>query len=99
MFELSDLEKIEDEYPNLVFYGIEVNNPKYHGHIEGNEVYINTLQPDIDWLKTALHETVHYDYDNCNLSNQEQRQTMIAEGWARRESERRYNELFGKEGN
>ncbi|HJF54442.1 MAG TPA: hypothetical protein K8W06_04760 [Limosilactobacillus coleohominis] len=96
---LTDLEKIENKYPKLKFYSIEVNSPKYHGHIEGNDVYINTLQPDLDWLKTALHETVHSDYDYCNLSDQEQRQTMISEGWARRESERRYNELFGEEGN
>lgn len=93
---MSDLERIENEYPELTFWGIEVENPKYHGHIEGNDVYINLLQPDIDWLKTALHETVHYDFDSSNLSNQEDRKTMIAEGWARKESERRYMELFGK---
>ncbi len=94
--ELSDLEKIEAEYPQLRFWGIEVNSPKYHAHIEDNDVYINLLQPDLDWLKSALHETVHSDYDYCDLSNQECRQTMIAEGWARKESERRYNKLFGE---
>lgn len=99
MCELSDLEKIEADYPNLKFYGIEVESPKYHAHIEGNEVYINLLQPDLDQLKSALHETVHSDYDYCDLSNQEQHNTMLAEGWARKEGKRRYNKLFGKEGN
>lgn len=93
---MSDLERIEDQHPELTFWGIEVENPRYHGHVEGNDVYINLLQPNLDWLKTALHETVHYEYDYSNLSNQELRKTMIAEGWARRESERRYKELFGK---
>lgn len=92
---MTDLERIENEYPELTFWGVEVNNPKYHGHVEGDDVYINLLQPNLDWLKTALHETVHYDYDSCNLSNQENRKTMIAEGWARRESERRFRRLFG----
>ena len=50
--QLSDLEKIEAEYPQLRFWGIEVNSPKYHAHIEDNDVYINLLQPDLDWLKS-----------------------------------------------
>ena len=44
---MSDLERIEDQHPELTFWGIEVENPKYHGHIEENNVYINLLQPDI----------------------------------------------------
>lgn len=96
MCELSDLEKIEAEYPNLKFYGIEVDSPKYHAHIEGNEVYINLLQPDLDRLKSALHETVHSDYDDCNLSNSNNVKTMHAEKWAVKESERRFNKMFGK---
>ena len=93
---MSDLERIENKYPELNFWGIEVQSPKYHGHIEGNDVYINLLQPDLDWLKTSLHEAVHYNYDCTDLSNQESRQTMVAEGWARKESKRRYEEMFGK---
>lgn len=84
---MTDLEKIEDMYPELGFWGVEVKNPHYHGHIEGNDVYINLLQPDIDWLKTALHETTHYDFDYGDLSNQHRYRTMLAEGFARRQSE------------
>lgn len=93
---LSDLEKIEDKYPNLRFWGIEVNNKHYHGDIDGNDVYINLLQPNLDWLKTALHETVHSDYDICDLSNGNKIKTLHAEKWAVKESERRFNEMFGK---
>lgn len=96
MSELSDLEKIEAEYPNLKFYGIEINNPHYHAHIEGNDVYINLLQTDLDKLRSALHETVHSDYDDCNLSNGNKVKTLHAEKWAVMESERRFNEMFGK---
>ena len=95
MSELSDLEKIEAQYPNLRFYGIEVASPKYHAHIEGNEVYINLLQPDLDKLKSALHETVHSDYDDCNLSNGNKIKTLHAEKWAMKESELRFNKIFG----
>lgn len=95
MCELSDLEKIEDKYPELKFWGVEVYNPHYHGHIEGTDVYINLLQPDIDWLKTALHETVHSDYDNSDLSNNLTIKTIRAEHWAVKESARRYQEMFG----
>lgn len=94
MSELSDLEKIEDMYPNLRFWGIEVNNKHYHGDIDGNDVYINLLQPNLDWLKTALHETVHSEYDSCDLSNGNRIKTLRAEKWAVKESNRRFNELF-----
>lgn len=97
MSELSGLEKIEAEYPQLRFWGIEVNSPKYHAHVEGKDVYVNLLQPDLDKIKSALHETVHCDYDCSDLSNQQIRKTMNAEGWARKEGQRRYNELFGDE--
>lgn len=85
---MTDLEKIEDKYPELRFWGIEVNDPHYHGHIEGQDVYINLLQPDIDWLKTALHEATHYDFDYGDLSSTHSRATLLAEGFARRQSEK-----------
>ncbi|WP_407895122.1 hypothetical protein [Lacticaseibacillus sp. N501-2] len=43
---MTDLERIEDMYPELRFWGIEVESIHYHGHIQGRDVYINTLQPD-----------------------------------------------------
>lgn len=85
---MTDLEKIEDKYPQLRFWGIEVENPHYHGHIEGKDVYINLLQPNIDWLKTALHETTHYNFDYGDLSNTHNRSMLMAEGFARRQSEK-----------
>lgn len=85
---MTDLEKIEDKYPQLRFWGIEVENPHYHGHIEGKDVYINLLQPNIDWLKTALHETTHYNFDYGDLSNTHNRSMLMAEGFVRRQSEK-----------
>ena len=52
---MTDLEKIEDKYPWLRFWMIDVPNKHYHGHIVGNDVYLNENQDNIDWLKTALH--------------------------------------------
>lgn len=91
---MTDLEKIEDKYPQLQFWGVEVKNPHYHGHIEGKDVYINLLQPDIDWLKTALHETTHYDFDYGDLSNTHKRTTLIAEGFASSQSEKRLKKIL-----
>lgn len=94
---ITDLERIEDQYPELTFWGIEVPNCHYHGHVEGSNVYINLLQPDIDWLLTALHETVHYEYDSGDISKVSCcRQALMAEGFARRESEKELRKLIGE---
>lgn len=94
--ELSDLEKIEDKYTGLKFYMIDVPNPHYHGHIVGNEVYINENQPELDWLVTMLHEAVHYQFDSGDLSKVNCcRQALMAEGFARRQSERELEDLIG----
>ncbi|WP_302150409.1 hypothetical protein [Limosilactobacillus vaginalis] len=95
MCELSDIEKVEAKYPQLRFWGIEVDNPHFHAKIVGHDVYINMLQPDVAKLKAMLHETVHYDFDYSNLSNNESTTTMHSEGWARREGLRRYDAMFG----
>ena len=92
--EMSDLEKIEDQHPELKFYMIDVPNLHYHGHIEGNEVYINENQPQLDWLKTALHECTHSDFDTGDLSDGTQFRTKVAESWAIRESRREYDAMF-----
>lgn len=94
---MTDLERIEDKYPQLKFWGIEIENPHYHGHIEGDDVYINLLQPDFDWLKTALHECVHYDFDQGDLTDGTSFEVKVAERWAVNESKRAFNQLFGGE--
>lgn len=94
---MTDLERIEDQYPELTFWGIEVPNKHYHGHIDGNDVYINMLQPDLDWLRTALHEAVHYEYDSGDLSKVSCcRTALMAEGFARKQSEKELVELTNK---
>ena len=94
---MTDLEKIEDKYPQLKFWGIEVNNKHYPGHIEGTDVYNNLLQPDIDWLKSSLHETVQYDFDcEKDLSNNRNISVRRSEKWAVKESEREYEKMFGR---
>lgn len=80
---MTDLEKIEDQYPELRFWAISVNNVHYHGHIEGNDVYINIRQPDFDWLRTALHECFHHEFDYGDLTDTNDRKVMDAEKWAR----------------
>lgn len=90
---MTDLEKIEDKYPELRFYGIEVPNKHYHGHIDGNTVYINLLQPDWDWVLTACHEITHAEYDSGNCSNVRLVNNLRAEKWAVKESHRMYNEM------
>ena len=92
--EMSDLEKIEDHHPELKFYMIDVPNPHYHGHIDGNNVYINENQPELDWLVTALHECVHSDYDYGDLSDGTNFSTKVAERWAVSESKREFNAMF-----
>lgn len=91
------LERIEDQYPELTFWGIEVPNKHYHGHIDGNNVYINLLQPDVDWLLTALHESVHYRFDSGDLSATRcNHSALLAEGFARRQSKKELAELADK---
>lgn len=92
--EMSDLEKIEDQHPELRFYMIDVPNLHYHGHIDGKNVYINENQPELDWLKTALHECVHSDFDTGDLSDGTNFITKNAERWAVCESKREYNTMF-----
>ena len=93
---MSDLEIIKDLYPELRFWFIDVPSPHYHGHIEGTDVYINCNQSNDDWIKTSLHEVVHYSYDYCNLSNARSVKTMRSEKWAVCESQRVFRKLFGK---
>lgn len=94
---MTDLERIEDKYPELTFWGIEVPNKHYHGNIVGNDVYINLLQPDFDWLETAIHESVHYRFDNGDLSTVKcNRSALLAEGFARRQSERELQEFLSE---
>ena len=92
---MSDLERIMDEYPALQFWGVEVNNPHYHGHIEGTDVYINVLQPDHDWLEAALHEATHYEEDTGDCTNVHDVRVLHAEGWAKKKAKQKYNEMFG----
>lgn len=47
LMEMSKLEQIEDRYPELRFWAIDVPNPHYHGHIIGNDVYINRNQSEL----------------------------------------------------
>lgn len=93
---MTDLEKIEDKYPWLRFWMIDVPNKHYHGHIVGNDVYLNENQDNIDWLKTALHEVVHSDFDYGDLSNKKEHTTLLAEKWAMCESRRMFKEMFEK---
>lgn len=90
----TELEIIEDKHPELSFWGIEVDNPAYHGHIEGRDVYLNKKHDYLDWLKTALHETAHYENDYGNLSKINRRNTLIAEGWATYEATKNLKELI-----
>lgn len=93
---MTDLEIIEDQYPELHFWGIEVPNSHFHGAIVGNDVYINLLQPDLDWLRTALHECIHHEYDSNDLSELKSFKALHAEGWAMNESKREYNRITSK---
>lgn len=93
---LSDLERIEDMYPWLNFYMIDVPNVHYHGHVQGYDVYLNENQSNEDWLRTALHEATHAEVDYDDLTNAQEFKTMKAEGFAVAESKRMFNRLFGK---
>lgn len=95
--EMSDLEKIEDMHPELRFYMIDVPNLHYHGHIDGNDVYINENQPEVDWLVTALHECAHSDFDTGDLSDGTKLSTKAAERWAVSESKREFKAMFRKD--
>jgi len=92
---MTDLERIEDMYPALKFWGIEVNNPHYHGSIVGTDVYINILQDNLDWLKTALHEASHFENDSGNITNTRLITVLRAEGFATRQANKELQILFG----
>lgn len=92
---MTDLEKIIDMYPQLRFWLIEVDSSHYNGHIIGNDVYINRLQPDIVKLKAAIHEATHFKYDTGDCSDRRSIKVLKAEGWAIYESESQYRKLFG----
>lgn len=91
---MTDLEKVEDMYPWLKFWMIDVPNKHYHGHIEGNDVYLNENQSNEDWLKTALHECVHSEFDYGDLSSKKKYRTLQSEKWAVCESKRMFRALF-----
>lgn len=60
------------------------------------EMSVNTLQDNLDWLVTALHEISHYENDYGNFNNLRLRGTLEAEGWAVRESKVRMKLIFNK---
>lgn len=91
---MSDLEMIEELYPELRFWFVDVPNKHYHGHIEGTDVYINCNQSNDDWTRTSLHEVVHYAYDGCDLSDGHNIATLRSEKWAVYESRRAFKRLF-----
>lgn len=92
-------EIIEDQWPQLKFYSIEVPSPYFFGSIHGTEVCINSLQPEIVQLKTMIHEAIHYEYDagtsQCKLVSMYQLATLEAEGRAHRKTPVIYDQLFG----
>ena len=44
---MTDLEKLEDQYPELRFWSIDVPNPHFHGQIDGQDVYVNANGQDV----------------------------------------------------
>lgn len=92
---MTDLEKIMDMYPQLKFYFIEVDDPHYHGDIDGNKVFINSKQNDYDWLITALHEITHFEYDKGDCTNKKYITNLRSEKWAMLESKAEYKRIFG----
>ena len=81
---MTDLEKLENQYPELRFWSIDVPNPHFHGVIIGQDVYINENDDDLTKLKTALHEAFHHEMDCGDLSNNHQTIVLKSEGAARR---------------
>lgn len=92
---MTKLEIIMDLYPELKFYFIEVNNTHYHGDIDGNCIFINVLQPDYDWLRTALHEATHHENDIGECTDTKNIKVLRSEKWAMREASVKYRTLFG----
>lgn len=66
---MTDLEKLEDQYPELRFWSIDVPNPHFHGLIKGADVYINANDDNLTQLMTALHEVFHHELDCGDLSD------------------------------
>ena len=86
---MTDLEKLEDQYPELRFWSIDVPNPHFHGQIDGHDVYVNANDDDLTQLKTVLHEIYHHEVDYGDLPNCRKINTLREEGYANRYSERR----------
>jgi hypothetical protein len=92
---MTDIEILEDMYPMLEFYEIYVPDPRYHGHIMGNQVFINSINTDLDKIKAAIHEIMHFEYDYGDCTNVKNIRNLRAEGWAVRESNTLYQIWFG----
>ncbi|WP_019205474.1 hypothetical protein [Limosilactobacillus ingluviei] len=85
---MTDLEKLEDLYPELRFWSIDVPNPHFHGQIDGHDVYVNSNDDDLTQLKTILHEIYHHEVDYGDLSNSKKTVVLREEGYATRFAER-----------
>ncbi|MEK1378416.1 hypothetical protein HCZ00_00800 [Limosilactobacillus fermentum] len=79
---MTDLEKLEDQYPELRFWSIDVPNPHFHGLIKGTDVYINTNDDNLTQLMTALHEVFHHELDCGDLSDIQRVGVIKEEGQA-----------------
>lgn len=79
---MTDLEKLEDQYPELRFWSIDVPNPHFHGAIVGLDVYINENDDDLTKLKTALHEVFHHEMDCGDLTDIRRMGVIKEEGQA-----------------
>lgn len=84
-------------YPEYKYFGIEVNNSKYHGHIENGCIFVNLLQPEHDQIITALHELVHAMYDSGDLESLKNVPTLRAEYFARKHAQLDYMKIFKEE--
>ena len=81
---MTELERLEDQYPELRFWAIDIPDPHFHGAIVGSDVYINENDDDLIKLKTALHEIFHHENDYGDLSNCRKTSVLKEEGAARR---------------
>ncbi|OIM85596.1 hypothetical protein [Oenococcus oeni] len=84
---MTPTEKIEDNYKDYNFHFVcfPENLNKFHGYIDGIDIYINKNDPIELQAKTALHEITHAEYDcGCNLINHKTIRTGRAEIFAER---------------
>ena len=79
---MTDLEKLEDQYPELRFWSIDVPNTHFHGLIKGTDVYINANDDNLTQLMTALHEVFHHEIDCGDLSDIHRVEVIKEEGQA-----------------